>query len=419
MDATAPTISCPPDIVQHSNPVSLPVPTASDNINSIPNVVCSHTSSSNFSPGQTTITCTATDYAGNSKSCTFAVVIGLAIVCPADIITSSNPVTWTNATVPNSTGTPIVVVTCSHASGETFTAGQTIIVTCTAPIDHVDELNIESCQYTVTVDQSTPCISCPSDIISNTPQVSWGNLTANDTIDTSVATSCNPSSGDTFEQGSTTVTCTATDDAGNTNTCMFNVTVDKTAPMISCPASMTVTDSQVMFSGPNVTDNIDAAPAVTCSPSSGNNFTVGQSTTVICTATDDASNSATCMFTVTVDRGDPSINCPTNVVVSTTQVSWNDPTASDDIDTSIRIVCSPSSGSTFTANQMTPITCTATDDAGNTDQCAFNVTVDQNDPTITCPSDIAQRSQQVSWSNLLTTDNTSVTVTCDRPSGSS
>ncbi len=34
-------------------------------------------------------------------------------------------------------------------------------------------------------------------------------------------------SGDTFNAGLTTVTCTATDDAGNEDTCTFQVTVGK------------------------------------------------------------------------------------------------------------------------------------------------------------------------------------------------
>ena len=61
-------------------------------------------------------------------------------------------------------------------------------------------------------------------------------------------------------------------------------------------------------------------------------------------------------------------------MASTLQVSWADPTATDDIDTAIAISCMPSSGSEFQVGE-TMVTCTATDNAGNTDMCMFTVTV--------------------------------------------
>jgi HYR domain-containing protein len=53
--------------------------------------------------------------------------------------------------------------------------------------------------------------------------------TASDDTDPSPAVNCSPSSGSIFAIGTTTVTCTATDHAGNTGTGTFNVRV-KGAP---------------------------------------------------------------------------------------------------------------------------------------------------------------------------------------------
>ena len=52
---------------------------------------------------------------------------------------------------------------------------------------------------------------------------------------------CTPASGSTFPLGATTVSCSATDKAGNTATGTFAVTVqDKTPPVVTVPADMTV-----------------------------------------------------------------------------------------------------------------------------------------------------------------------------------
>ena len=59
----------------------------------------------------------------------------------------------------------------------------------------------------------------------------------------------------------------------------------------------------------------------------------------------------------------------------TDQPSFSPPTATDNIDPSPVVSCSPESESNFDVNADTTVTCTATDDAGNTDDCNFVVTV--------------------------------------------
>ena len=64
--------------------------------------------------------------------------------------------------------------------------------------------------------------------------VNWSPVVAIDNVDCSVSAICTiPSvsgtnsvmSGDSFPVGTTTVTCTATDNSGNTGLCQFSVTV--------------------------------------------------------------------------------------------------------------------------------------------------------------------------------------------------
>ena len=66
------------------------------------------------------------------------------------------------------------------------------------------------------------------------------DVTATDAVDGDVDIECAPASGATFPLGTTTVDCTATDNAGNTATGSFAVTVeDTTAPRSRCPADIT------------------------------------------------------------------------------------------------------------------------------------------------------------------------------------
>ncbi len=78
---------------------------------------------------------------------------------------------------------------------------------------------------------------------------------------------------------------------------------DTTAPTLSLPAPITAEatgpDGTVVAYTAAATDDQDPAPVVTCSPASDSLFAIG-ATTVSCTATDAASNSAQGSFTVTV-----------------------------------------------------------------------------------------------------------------------
>jgi hypothetical protein len=81
VDTTPPTIACPMDVIiktansgDASVVVNYPAPAAADNCGN-PTVVCSPPSGSTFPRGATTVTCTASDAAGNSATCTFTVTV--------------------------------------------------------------------------------------------------------------------------------------------------------------------------------------------------------------------------------------------------------------------------------------------------------------------------------------------------------
>ena len=227
-----PTIVCPNDIAAEcagsgGTPVTFQA-TATDQDGNPLQVTCIPASGSSFPQGQTTVTCTATAAPGYSSSCSFRVTVtdtlGPVVTCPpAMMVEGQGPggsaVTFVATAADACEGARPVV--CAPASGSTFPVGATI-VTCSAT-DSAGHTG--SCAFTVTVvDTTPPTIVCPADITaeSGTP-VTW-EATATDNVDASVAVTCVPPSGSSFPLGATTVTCTATDAAGNSSSCSFTVT---------------------------------------------------------------------------------------------------------------------------------------------------------------------------------------------------
>ncbi len=88
---------------------------------------------------------------------------------------------------------------------------------------------ITTCTQAVTVvDITPPVLTCPTSIkriICGDRVRVFFKSKALDACDPSVNVSCSPASGSIFHVGTTTVTCTSTDDCGNTATCSFPVTV--------------------------------------------------------------------------------------------------------------------------------------------------------------------------------------------------
>jgi predicted extracellular nuclease len=134
--------------------------------------------------------------------------------------------------------------------------------------------------------------------------VNFAVPTAEDNLDPSVEVVCTPASGSAFALGSTGVTCSAHDAAGNESSVAFSVTVvDTTDPLLLLPANatyaMTSPAGRVVNFNVTASDAVTTSPAVSCTPASGSTFPVGE-TVVTCTATDTAGNVATGSFTITI-----------------------------------------------------------------------------------------------------------------------
>jgi ELWxxDGT repeat protein len=123
-------------------------------------------------------------------------------------------------------------VTYSHASGTVFPFGTTsVTVTAEDPVYPATH-----CGFTVTVkDTTAPQLTCPADLTAEAPAGSQGaavelpRATATDVVSGTLDVSFSPASGSTFPVGTTQVTASATDGAGNKTQCQFKVTVTRAA----------------------------------------------------------------------------------------------------------------------------------------------------------------------------------------------
>ncbi|MFN0035849.1 MAG: HYR domain-containing protein [Saprospiraceae bacterium] len=207
--------------------------------------------------------------------------------------------------------------------------------------------------------------------------------------------------------GNTTVTLTATDAVGNTGTCQFQVTVnDLTPPTISCPAQQTINANATCqgavpsYTGLGIAaDNCSLpANAVTQTPAIGTLLALG-TTTVTLQVTDGSGLTATCNFTTrVVDATPPTFtSCPANItkVNDINQcravTTWAAPTAADNcVVPTIVQTAGLANGASFQVG-VTPVSFRATDAAGNSSTCSFNVTVNDTQlPTVTCPANIVR-----------------------------
>jgi len=223
--------------------------------------------------------------------------------------------------------------------------------------------------------------------------------TATDEGGETVPVTCDPASGSTFAIGTTQVTCTATDndDINSPVSNSFNVTVrDNDLTLSAPPADITVDSTShegaaVTFTPPTATDEGTETPSVNCDHNSGDTFPIG-TTKVTCTATDaEDSNSPSNFFNVTVNDNDLTLPTPADITVDATShggapVTFTKPTAGDDGTETPSVTCDHNSGDTFPIG-TTKVTCTATDaeDSNSPVSSSFNVTVRDNDLTLSAP----------------------------------
>lgn len=406
-DVASPVVTCLSDIIVNNVPdncgrvVNYTVPVATDNCN----VTVSQTDGSGLSAGDlfpvgtTPQQYTYTDQGGNSISCSFNIIVN--DVQDPEI----TPLTFSNITVNNTPGLcganvpwleptasdncPGVILTASNTMGSFFPVGTTTVTYTATDASS----NTASLSFTVTVnDNEAPVITnCPGSISINTDATfcfatvaSLGSPTFTDNC--AVISTSNDAPA-TFPVGTTSVTWTVLDAAGNSATCTQNVVVtDNQFPVASC--NDISVDLDALGSATITGLSVDGGSSDECglqplalSQTTFDCSHVGANTVVL-TVTDVNGNVSTCSADVTInDVTAPNAVCQ-DVTVNL-DAAGNGSITTGDIDNGSSDACGIASmtlsQTTFTCTDITTnpnsVTLSVTDVNGNSSTCSANITV--------------------------------------------
>jgi hypothetical protein len=450
VDTTAPVIgACAPNLTTNvSTGCTVPLPDLTSTVFATDHCSITKTQSpapgTQLSAGVTTVTITVTDAAGNTATCSSTYTIQditaptISLCAPAQTLSVGANC---QVALPDFTGTvtatdncAVTSVTQAPAAGSMVGLGATSVTitvadaagnttTCTTSFTGVDTTvpTITACAPVQTVSAGANCTALVPDFTST--------VSASDNCSSSLTITQSPLAGATAALGSTTITITVTDAAGNNSQCTTSLSVvDTTAPSItSCAAAQTLSAGATctalvpdFTAGVIANDNCSSSLTITQSPAANDVAALG-ATTVTITVADAVGNTTTCTTTLTVaDTTAPSIttcapaqtvnadaNCQGLVPDVTTLV-----VAADNCDSSLTVTQSPAAGSMAALGAST-ITITVADDAGNSTTCSATVTVvDTTAPSITtCAAD--QTVNAGANCNALVPDLTASVVTSD------
>jgi uncharacterized repeat protein (TIGR01451 family) len=416
-DSQAPSIVCPGDVTIECSDSTLPAstgnPTGTDNCDGTPNFSFTDTTIAGPCTQAYTInrTWVAADDCGNSTSC--VQVIELEDTTPPVITCPGNTtIQCTASTLPANTGTatatdncdPVLTITSTDVTvGGACPQEYTITRTWTAADDCG---NTATCNQIIVIDDSTPpVITCPAnttiECTASTLPANTGTATATDNCDAAPAvTSTDVTVGGICPQELTiNRTWRATDDCGNSSTCLQVITVDDSLPpVVTCPGDVTIDCSESTMTSntgdATATDNCDLTPVlffddVIIPGACASTFVIQRTFG----AMDDCGNSGTCVqFIFVQDTTAPTIVCPDDVTVDCANqvppaIPGSIPT-SDDCGTvtvtHVDVVTNQTCANRFTITR----TYQAADDCGNTSTCTQVIEVDdQEPPVVGCPAD--------------------------------
>lgn len=427
-DNVVPAIACPPNTTITANancsgvtgaytPVSV-----SDNCTANPTVTQSPVASTALTINALqVVTLTANDGNGNTNFCTFEVVLKdltpPSITCPTNVTLAADGNcsgivgTYSAVTVSDNCNANPTVIQSPVAS--TVLSGHNDLETVVLTADDGNG-NTTSCSLTVTLkDITKPVVICPA----NTTIAANGNcsgvvgsyapLTLSDNCTAIPAVTQSPVASTPLigHNDVETITLTANDGNGNIQSCSLTVTLkDVTKPVITCPANTTIAANASCsglvgaYTPITLSDNCTANPSVTQSPVASTILSGHNDVEVVTlTANDGNGNTQSCSLTVTLkDVTKPSITCPANTTIAANSncsgvVGTYAPiTVSDNCTANPAVSQSPAASTVLSGhNDVETVTLTANDGNGNTQFCAFTVTLkDITKPLISCPANV-------------------------------
>jgi len=341
-----------------------------------------------FPLGETIVTWTASDNAGNSVSGTQLVTVvdttSPSIDTPENIVAEATGLEGNSITLENSTAEDkIEVSSITNDAPETFPLGETIV---TWIATDSSGNSVSETQLVTVVDTTSPSIDTPENIVAEATgfqrnMVELGMINVDDNVGVTLITNNAP---ETFELGLTTITWTASDNAGNTATVQQQVSlIDTTIPSITSPNDIEIeaesNDSNIVEIGIAIAS--DAVQLEKITNDAPETFPLGE-TIVTWTATDSSGNSVSETQLVTVvDTTSPSILQLEDIVTDATSSTSNiiemvSPVADDIISD---VIVTNNAPNAFPFGE-TVVTWTAEDESGNISQIDQKIIVVDNSP---------------------------------------
>ena len=260
--------------------------------------------------------------------------------------------------------------------------------------------NIDSCSFTITLqDTIAPVVECPEDQLIPlndiceivVPTFNFNGLTDNCTDSVNMVVSQLPIAG-TVISDTTEVTLFATDEAGNSSSCSFNIfPVITDSLSIICPEDLALSaDENCSAVLPEINPEVIPASCtdltninVVQSPLAGTSVGLGV-TSVSISVYEGEELVETCIVNVTVeDNTNPSITCPEDVEITTTpgaceaEVTVGNPVTDDNCEVAsvVNNYNNTNDASGVYPVGETTVTWTVTDGSGNTAACSMTVVV--------------------------------------------
>ena len=314
--------------------ISWKLPKATDNC---PGVFIrgNHNPGEAFQKGKTTVTYTATDIYGHSKSKSFTITIndneepGITQM-PLDIIQNNDPgscgaiVKWQSAVATDNC--PGVKISSDRHSGDVFPEGLT---TVTYTATDASKNTFSNTFSIIVLDNENPIISgMPADIIRKNDSslcgamVSWIPPVATDNC-SGLSLSANHIPGEMFPGGITKVTYTAFDAFGQSSIASFNIMVNDSEKPVFINVPQDIIQSNDLHSCgaivnwklPTVKDNCSGVQFKS-NHNPGESFPAAGKTLVTYTVTDMNGNNAMTNFYITVKDTEPPVVLCKNIALN-------------------------------------------------------------------------------------------------------
>lgn len=326
-DTTPPQITCPPDVTlecpAETHPSRTGTATATDTCGAVSVTYTDSVQPGCFGTMTIRRTWTATDACGNTARCVQTITIRdtspLVLVLPANRVLDCPADTRTNvtgtATATDACG--LVILGYSDVVSNACAATKTIWRTWTATDSCGNTTN--GVQTIVVRDLTPPALTCPPDRILDCPAETTpgytGMATATDACGTVSITHT-----DSVQPGCGTTrvirrTWRATDECGNTSSCVQTITVrDVHAPSITCPPNLVLEcPAATTTNVTGVATAYDACSAVTLTYTDAISNLCGGAKLITrtWTAIDACGNRASCAQTITLrDTTPPTLTMP-------------------------------------------------------------------------------------------------------------